>query len=486
MKGEQAGDAGSMDALIDKTIGPLADLSSGIVFASASIFGAQVPLIVIWLVAGSAFFTAYLGFINARGFLHGLRVVSGRYRDPDDTGEISPFQALATAVSGTVGIGNMAGVAVAISVGGPGATFWMIAAGLLGMSTKFAECVLGVRYRRLHADGSVSGGPMHYLELGLAAHGLRKSGRALGISYAIFMVGGSLGGSLFQSNQAAAIFLEVAPLDFAADNVWLCGLVFAGAVAMVIVGGLRSIANTASGLVPTMAAIYILLGLVVLASEAERLPAAFAAIVAGAFSPEGVSGGMLGVVMLGFRRAVFSNEAGLGSAAIAHSAARTLKPANEGFVGLLEPFIDTVVICTMTALVITATTPDLAPGAVNGIELTVGAFSSVLPWAPPLLAAAALLFAFTTLIAWGYYGVKAFEYLAGKGRMRDLGFKLAYCACVVLGSSVALDAVVNLADALVFLLCIPNLVGLYLLAPAVKRELRMAWPPALTPHERRG
>ncbi len=471
----------TIDQLIDGAMRPVADAVSGFVFYALPLPGAELPFIVIWLAAGGLFFTVYLRFINVRGFAQALRIVSGRYAREGDPGEISQFSALTTAVSGTVGIGNMAGVAVAISVGGPGATFWLIVAGLLGMSAKFAECTLGVLYRRRNPDGSVSGGPMHYLERGLGARGWPALGRGLGIFYAAAMVLGCLGiGNMFQSNQAAAILIDITGADASifAGRGWLIGLLLAGAVALVIIGGIRTIAGTTVRLVPGMAVLYVTLALLVIGLNAERLPAAVAAIWQGAFTSTGMAGGALGALVIGFRRAVFSNEAGLGSAAIAHATARTPHPASEGLVALLEPFIDTVVICTMTALVITTTIydPALATGDISGIELTTRAFESTLSWSPVPLATAAILFAFSTMIAWAYYGLKAFTYLAGEGRLQDFGFKLAFCAFVVVGASVDLGAVIDLSDALVFVVAIPNLIGLYLLAPVVKRELERYHP----------
>ena len=468
-----------MDQQIDTAIQPIADFASALVFASVPLFGAEVPLIVGWLVAGGLFFTVYLGFINIRGFAQAIRILSGRYKAPGDPGEISQFQALTTAVSGTVGIGNIANVAVAISLGGPGATFWMIMAGLLGMSTKFAECTLGVRYRRDNPDGSVSGGPMYYLERGLAERRWPKVGKVLGIASAASIAIGCMGiGNMFQSNQATAIFLNMANMDFLTANAWLVGVALAGLVGVVIVGGIKSIANTTSKLVPSMAVLYVVAALLVIGLNADRVPAALLAIWNGAFSPEGVTGGALGVLIHGFRRAVFSNEAGLGSAAIAHSTAQTPKPVSEGFVALLEPFIDTVVICTMTALVIITTVyePGLVGREVSGIELTTRAFASTISWSPVLIAVAALLFAYSTMIAWAYYGLKAFTYLVGEGRAKDLGFKLFYCLFVVVGSSINLGTLIELSDALIFMVAIPNLLGLYFLAPVVKRELNRYTP----------
>ena len=471
----------SIDRIIDAAMRPVADAVAGVVFVTVPVLGAELPLIVGWLVGGGAFFTLYLRFINVRGFVEALRIVSGRRAGPADPGEIPQFQALTTAVSGTVGIGNIAGVAVAISAGGPGATFWLIVAGLLGMSTKFAECTLGVRFRRDNPDGSVSGGPMYYLERGLRTRGLPRLGRALGAFYAGAMMVGCLGiGNMFQSNQAAALFIDVTggETGFFGDKAWLIGLLLAGLVALVIVGGIRSIARTTVRLVPSMALLYVVLALTVIALNAREIPDALASIWHGAFAPEGIAGGALGALVIGFRRAAFSNEAGLGSAAIAHATARTARPASEGYVGLLEPFLDTVVICTMTALVIITTVydPALAGAGVNGIELTTRAFTSTLSWSAAPLAVAAMLFAFSTMIAWAYYGLKAFTYLVGEGRAQDIGFKLFFCVFVVVGASVDLGAVVDLSDALVFVVAIPNLVGLYLMAPLVRQELSRYQP----------
>ena len=465
----------SIDALIDTAMRPLADGASNFIFFSIELFGTPVPLIVLWLVAGGVFFTVYLRFINFRGFRHALELVSGKHVQDDDPGQISQFQALATAVSGTVGIGNIAGVAVAISIGGPGATFWLIVAGLLGMSTKLAECTLGVMFRR-YENGVVSGGPMYYLERGLAERNWPRLGRGLGIFYAASMVIGCLGiGNMFQSNQAAAIFINVTggADSWFADQSWLLGCVLAVGVGIVIIGGIRSIAATTARLVPGMALLYVLTALLVIAMNYDALPGAFAAIWNGAFDPQGISGGIIGVMIIGFRRAVFSNEAGLGSAAIAHSTARTKEPVSEGFVALLEPFIDTVVICTITALVIITTVYDPTLGNENmaGIELTTQAFASTLSWSPIPLSIAAILFAYSTIIAWSYYGLKAFTYLVGHHRIADISFKLFFLAFVVLGASIELSSLIDLSDAMVFIVAIPNLLGLYLLAPLIKTEL---------------
>ncbi len=416
----------SVDEAIDQVMRPVADLISQFIFFAVPVAGAEIPLIVAWLIGGGLFFTIYLGFVNVRGFRHAVQLVKGRYTDPSQPGEVTPFQALATAVSGTVGIGNMASVAVAISLGGPGATLWMIIAGLLGMSTKFAECTLAVKFRRTHDDGSVSGGPMYYLQRGLAQRNLPRLGRALGIFYAASMVVGCLGiGNMFQSNQAVAIVIDVTggSTSFFQDKAWILGLVMAAIVGLVIVGGIKSIARTTTKLVPFMAGLYIALALVVLAVNFDKLPTAFVQIWQGAFTSEGVGGGLVGVMIIGFRRAVFSKQ--------------TDEPVTEGFVSLLEPFIDTVVICTLTALVIITTVydPAMASAGISGIELTTSAFASTLSWSPIPLSIAAVLFAFSTIISWSYYGLKAFTYLAGQHRLVDMGFKLFYCSFIVLGMS---------------------------------------------------
>jgi AGCS family alanine or glycine:cation symporter len=465
-----------IDVLIDSMVRPITDAVSSFIFYAVPVGDANLPLIVVWLVAGGLFFTGYLGFINVRGFRHGLALATGRYQNPNAPGEVTQFQALATAVSGTVGVGNIAGVAIAISLGGPGATFWLIVAGLLGMSTKFAECTLAVRYRKTNPDGSVSGGPMYYLEQGLTDLKLPGVGKALGLFYAMAMVIGCLGiGNMFQSNQAAAIFIAVTGAEQSPfmGKAWLLGLAMAIVVAIVIFGGIKSIARVTEKLVPFMAVLYSVAAIVIIVFNADKLLWAFGAIWQGAFSPDGVTGGIIGVIVIGFRRAVFSNEAGLGSASIAHSAVKTNFPATEGYVALLEPFIDTVVVCTLTALVIITTVYDplLANTGISGIEMTTRAFQSTISWSPIPLSVAAILFAFSTMLSWSYYGLKAFTYLFGEANITQLIFKFIFCIFIVIGSAIQLNALIDLSDALVFIVAIPNLIGLYILAPIVRAEI---------------
>lgn len=481
--------AAGIDETINGIVQPLTDAVSSFIFFSVPVAGADLPLIVLWLIFGAVFFTGYLGFINLRGFRHALRLVAGRAvtqtrRDAaersGDDGEISHFQALTAAVSGTVGIGNIAGVAITVSAGGPGAIFWLIVAGLVGMTTKFVECALGVKYRQVADDGTVSGGPMYYLHRGLEARGIGGFGRFLGLFYAVAIVIGCLGiGNMFQSNQAFVQLQQVSggvdgPL---AGKGWLVGIVLAVLVGVIIIGGIRSIARVTAKLVPFMVAAYVLGALLVIGLNADRLPGAVAAILTGAFTMKGVSGGVLGIMIIGFQRAAFSNEAGIGSAAIAHSAVKTDDPLTEGFVALLEPFIDTVVICTLTGLVLVTAFPTdvLMGGGRVGIELTTSAFRNTLPWSPVPLSIAAVLFAVSTMLAWAYYGTKAWSYLFGAGAGKERLFGAIFCVFIVIGAAVQLDAILDLADALIFVMAIPNLIGLYIMAPEVKQDLAEYW-----------
>jgi len=465
--------AGEIDSAINEMIAPISNVIASTVFYSVPVGEASVPLIVVWLVVAAIFFTVYFGFINIRGFKHAIRVVRGDYTNPADKGEVSHFQALTAALSGTVGLGNIAGVAVAISIGGPGATFWMIIGGLLGMSTKFVECTLGVKYRVEHADGRVSGGPMYYLSRGLAEQGKAGLGKFLAVFFAICCLGGAIGaGNMFQANQAAQQVISVTGGEnsFFAGNAWILGLMMAGLVGVVIIGGIKSIAKVTEKVIPLMAGIYLTAAVVILAMNASQIPEAFAVIFTGAFTAAGVTGGVIGCMIQGFKRAAFSNEAGLGSAAIAHAAVKTKEPLSEGYVSLLEPFIDTVVICTMTALVIVITgaytNPDL-----GGVGMTSAAFESAFSWFPYVLAVAVVLFAFSTMLAWCYYGTKAWTYLFGDSKGADLTFKVIFCIFVVIGSSMSLGPVIDFSDSMIFAMSIANIAGLYMLAPVVKREL---------------
>lgn len=469
--------ADTPDDRINALFAPVAKAISDVVFYPIPLGeGQSMPAMVLWLIVAASFFTLYFRFINVRGFMQGFRLVRGDYSHHHDKGEVTHFQALATALSGTVGLGNIAGVAIAISIGGPGATFWMIVAGLLGMSSKFVECTLGVKYRRHNVDGSVSGGPMHYLSRGIAEHHprLKWLGKLLAIVFAVCCIGGSLGGgNMFQANQTFQQFVSISGGDSSAlaDKGWLFGLVMAVMVGLVIIGGIKSIARVTSKLVPVMASLYVACSLWVILSDIGFAGEAFHAIVAGAFTPAAGYGGIVGVLIQGFRRAAFSNEAGIGSAAIAHSAVRTKEPITEGLVALWEPFLDTVVICTMTALVIVITGMYQQEGMGDGVAMTSMAYASVLPWFPYLLTVAVFMFAFSTMLAWSYYGEKSACYLFGESKRVAIGYKLLFCAFIVIGAASNMSAVVDFSDAMIFVMALPNVIGLYLLAPVVKREL---------------
>lgn len=454
-------------------------------FIFAPIPGTNFAWIVMWLVVGATIFTVYFGFIQFRVIRHSLHLVAGKYSDPHDAGEVSHFQALATALSGTVGLGNIAGVAVAVGIGGAGATFWMILAGLLGMASKFTECTLGVKYRNEYPDGTVSGGPMYYITKGFAERGI-PGGKVMAILFSIFCVLGALGGgNMFQANQAHQQLAGV----FGDYPGWITGVIFAAIVFAVIVGGIKSIAQVTEKIVPFMGILYVGSALLILILNAQHIGLAFSQIFDGAFTGNGIVGGAIGALIQGFRRAAFSNEAGVGSAAIAHSAVRTKEPITEGFVSLLEPFIDTVVICTMTALVIVISgelMTDPATGqylvveggntiqtvsGASGVGLTSAAFGDTHWLFPYALVVAVILFAFSTMISWSYYGLKAWTYMFGEGRTQELSFKLIFCLFIVIGAAANLGPVIDFSDAAIFAMAVVNITALYCLMPIVKREL---------------
>ncbi|WP_420572361.1 alanine/glycine:cation symporter family protein [Kordia sp.] len=452
------------------------------------------------LIIGALYFTVYFKFINFRGFLTSINIVRGKYddidqhsaadtdlamdgdiadtiRDESQEGEVSHFQALTAALSATVGLGNIAGVAIAVSIGGAGATFWMIIAGLLGMASKFVECTLGVKYRDIGEDGTVYGGPMYYLTKGLKAKGLAGLGKVLAVLFAIFVIGGSFGGgNMFQVNQAFQLVENITggEQSFLHGKGWLFGLVMSVLVGIVIIGGIKKIAKVTDKIVPFMVVIYVAASLFVIFANIGMVGDAFAQIFNGAFSPEGIAGGAIGVLIQGFRRAAFSNEAGIGSSSIAHSAVKTKYAASEGMVALLEPFIDTVVVCTMTALVLIITGSLTGTGPANDAEailMTSGAFESAISWFPYVLTVAVVLFAFSTMISWSYYGFQGWAYLFGRSKRAEYTYKIVFCLFVIVGAAASLGSVIGFSDAMIFAMMVPNMIGLVLLAPRVKEEL---------------
>ena len=454
----------------------------------------SIPIVLILLVLGAIFFTLRFSFVNITHFSTAIKTVRGDYDDIEnekyesdktkkikEEGEVSHFQALATAVSGTVGLGNIAGVALAIAIGGPGATFWMIVCGLIGMSTKFVECTLGVKYRDVGLDGTVYGGPMYYLSKGLKEGGYEKLGKGLAILFAFLCVGASFGGgNAAQSNQAALQIASILGMD-GGNAGTIIGFILAIIVGIVIIGGIKRIASVTEKIVPFMALIYVLACLFIIFSNFNYIDNAFSLIFEGAFSLQAGFGGLLGVLIVGFQRAAFSNEAGAGSAAIAHSAVKTKYPASEGVVALLEPFIDTVVICTMTALVIIMYNSSgifeygqdiIVNGEkIEGAVLTSMAFADAIPWFPLVLTIAIILFAISTMISWSYYGLQAWMFLFGKSKISDLIYKIMFLLFIVIGAAANMDAVWGFSDAMILALIFPNMIGLFFLFPKVKQEL---------------
>jgi AGCS family alanine or glycine:cation symporter len=443
---------------------------------------APLRFIVLWLFAGGLFFTVYLRFIGFRGLRHAMDILRGKYVKPGAEGEVTPFQSVTTALSATVGMGNIAGVSLAIGIGGPGATFWMIMAGLLGMAMKFAECTLAIKYRKVNEDGSISGGPMYYLRQGLAKKGLGPLGGLLAVMFAVLVMGGSVGGgNMLQANQA---FKQLEIFFPAIEHYGaVYGLVMAIIVGVVIIGGIKSIGKVTEKVVPIMAGIYILAALVIITINFKHTGHALWLIFHSAFDPGALKGGVIGVMIYGIQRGNFSNEAGIGSAAIAHSASKNEEPVSEGIVSAIEPFVDTVIICTMTALVLIFTGYSENTQGLVGVQLTSAAFSSVISWFPVILLICVTLFAFSTMISWSYYGLKGFDYLFGPlgermfgtRKVTDLTFQIIFLAFIVIGSSSDIMAVMDFSDMMILAMAFPNLVGLYILAPELKRDMDDYW-----------
>ncbi len=467
--------ATNIDERINQFLDPFISALEKVIFFSIKLTDhVSLPIVVVWLFAAALIFTLYFKFLNFRGFKHAFDIIRGKYDEPDSDGEVSHFQALTAALSGTVGIGNISGVALAISLGGAGATFWMIMAGIFGMATKFVECTLAVKYRLVHENGVVSGGPMYYLWKGLKDIGREKTGKGLALAYAIPAVGCSFGGGcMIQINQATKQLINVTggQNSFLYGQGWIFGLIVAIITGSIIIGGIKSIAKVTSRIVPLMVVVYLSAAFVVIGAHYQEIPSALLHIITEGFNPKAMAGGFIGVLVIGVQRAAFSNEAGIGQAATAHAPAKTEHPVSEGFVGMIEPFVDTVLVCTVTALVIILTN-SFDPSATEGVELTSRAFASVISWFPIVLSIAVILFALSTMISCSYYGLKAWTYIFGENKVADLSYKLIFCIFVVIGSSLSLTAVFRFGDAMAFAMCAPNIIGLYWLAPIVKKDLK--------------
>jgi alanine or glycine:cation symporter, AGCS family len=458
----------NLDETINAWLAPVAEWFGKVVFFAVPVHGAQLPLILVWLIMGGIVCTLAFRFVNLRGFRHSLQVIRGDYSSRSHAGEATPFQALSTAVSGTVGLGSIGGVAVAVSLGGPGAAFWMVVAGFLGMSTKFAEVTLAVKYRKVRADGTVTGGAMYYVQEALSRRGLPRLGKFLAAFFCVAAVGGSL--TIFQVNQAYAQFHNVTGFD----GGFIFGLIVAVWVAIVLFGGVKRIVQWTDKLSPLMCLLYVLACLVVLGANFTSIPGALGAIMRGAFDGDAVTGGIVGALIQGFRRAFFANEAGLGSAPMAHATVRTNEPMSQGFAALMEPFLDTVIICLLTALVVVVTGVNHTSTS-EGIALTSDAFATVVPWFPVVLAVVAILFALSTVLSWGYYGEQAWTWLFGERYSSRVAYRLFLCSVLSVAGTLKLSQVVNIVDSLNFSMAIPNLIAVYLLIPELRAELTGYW-----------
>lgn len=463
---------------IDKYFAPFSDAFSNLVFTPLVIGSVKVPIIIMFLIISSIIFTFYLRFIGIWGFKHSLKQLFGKYHkehDNDRDGEVSSMGAFATALSGTVGLGNIAGVAIAISIGGPGAMFWMAFGALCGMASKFLECTLAVKYRRFNPDGSVSGGPMFYIAHGLTRKGLRWLGQPLALLFALMCVPGALGGgNMLQINQATQQMINITggESSFFAAHAWVFGLIVAIIVGLIIVGGIKSIANVTSKVVPIMCGIYLIAAIAIILINFHLIPGAIATIFREAFFPQAVAGGIVGTIIIGFRRSVQSNEAGSGSAPIAYAAVKTKEPISQGFVSLMEPFLDTVIICSITAFVIIITGEYLNyKEGITGVELTSSAFAGTFSFFPYVLAVVIILFAISTIISWAYYGQKAWSYMFGEGFKRTKAYQLMFCGFIVVGSSMNLQSVIDFTDSTMLAMAAPNLIAIFILLPEIKQDL---------------
>lgn len=475
LMGVQQSFAFNFDALMDEKVAPISDAVAKIIFTPVTFFGNEVPIIIFWILFAGIFFTIYFKGIAIWGFKHAIDVVA-KPAESDNCGEVSSFQALATALSGTIGIGSIAGVAISISIGGPGAAFWIFAGAILGMSIKFVEATLAVKYRRFNLDGSVSGGPMHYIAHGLTRKKLRWLGQPLSVIFAILCIGGGItGGNMIQINQTAhqLIFITGGDSSIFHGYAWVIGLVVAILIGMVVVGGIKSIAKVTTVLTPTMCLLYIISGLIVIGANFMHIGDTIMLIVKEAFHPTAVAGGFFGVLILGLRRSVQSNEAGTGAAAIVYATSQTKEAVSQGFVALLETFL-TGVLCLFTSLAIVSSGAlnQTHIGQISGIELASNAFQKVIPFFPVILSIIAVLFALSTLISWAYYGQKAWTFLLGEGKKRVLTFNLIYCAFIVIGSAMNVQSIINITDAMMIAMCVPNIIVLYILAPEIKRDLK--------------
>ena len=465
----------NIDATLDKYVAPVSDTIASWIFFPISICGTDVPVIIFWILFAGIFFTVYLRGIAIWGFKHAFDILRKPTEKNDENGEVSSFQALATALSGTIGLGSIAGVAIAISLGGPGAAFWIFVGSIFGMSLKFVEASLAVKYRRFNLDGSISGGPMHYMAHGLTRKKMRWLGQPLSVIFAVLCIcGGITGGNMIQINQATQQIINITGAENSIffGHSWIIGLTVAIIVGLIVVGGIKGISKVTEKVVPFMCLLYIISGIIVICANFLSIPHAIAIIVKQAFFPEAVAGGIFGTIIMGLRRSVQCNEAGTGSAPIAYATVKTKEPVSQGFVSLIEPFL-TGLLCLLTAFVITITNNyHVEAGGISGIQMTSTAFSSVISFFPYILAVVVVLFGLSTLVSWAYYGQKAWNFMFGEGHKRTLIFQLMYCCFIIIGSVMNLRSVINITDAMMISMSVPNIITMYLLAPEIKKDLQ--------------
>lgn len=471
-----AANAMTVNDFVENYVGKITDAIAAFIFTPISIFGAQVPIIILWILFAGIFFTFYLRGIPIWGFKHSLKVISEAKKDNGGDGEVSAFQALSTALSGTIGMGSIAGVAIAISIGGPGATFWILVGAIFGMSLKFVEASAALIYRTFNLDGSVSGGPMHYIAHGLTKKKMRWLGQPLSVLFAAVFIGAALsGGNLIQINQTTKLLIDVTggETSFLASHAWVMGVSVAIVVGLITIGGIKSIGRVTEKIVPFMCMLYVVGGLAVVAVNYQHLPHAFAVILKEAFFPQSVVGGIFGTIIIGLRRSVQTNEAGTGSAPIVYAATKTKDSVAPGFVSLIEPLI-CAMMCILTAFIVTVTgTYQTDPGQITGIEMVSDAFAMVLPFFPKILTVVVMLFALSTIISWAYYGQKCWNFLFGEGFKRSLTFNIIYLIVIIIGSELNVKSVINIVDAMMISTSVPNIIALYILAPEIREELRL-------------
>lgn len=473
--GKAAASGVSVDYFVENYIGKYTDIVADIIFTEVNIFGANVPIIILWILFAGIFFTLYFRLLPIWGFTHSLKLIKESIKHSDGEGEVSAFQSLATALSGTIGMGSIAGVAIAISIGGPGAAFWILIGAVFGMSLKFAESSAALIYRTFNIDGSVSGGPMHYIAHGLTKKKLRWLGQPLAVMFAVVFIGAAFtGGNLIQINQTTQLAIQMTGGEsgFLYHHAWVMGIVTAIVVGLITIGGIKSISKVTEKVVPFMCLLYVVGALTIVVVNYQHIPHALGIIFREAFFPQAVAGGIFGTIIIGLRRSVQTNEAGIGSAPIVYAAARTKEPVIPGFVSLTEPLI-CAMMCLLTAFIVTVTgTYICEPGKITGIEMVSDAFGQVMPFFPKILTVVVMLFALSTLITWAYYGQKCWNYVFGEGIKRSIFFHFLYCVVIIIGSELNVKSVINIVDAMMIFPSIPNIITLYILAPEIKMTLK--------------